>query len=87
MRAPTLIWFGFIQGGYDGLHTIGLFEKEPGGQMPADKTEPNRFSKRYEFLTFTSRDAWLELCCRQIEEPAEKSGTCCAPTRLACGSR
>ena len=56
MWAPTLIWFGSIHSGYDD-YTTGLFEQETGIHVPVEKNAPDRFSKRYEFLTFACRDA------------------------------
>lgn len=67
MWAPTLSWFGSIHSGYDDV-TASLFEQETGINIPVDKTSPNRFSQRYEYLTFTCRPAWVTWRCRKIRE-------------------
>lgn len=56
--APTLVWFGSLHAGYDDL-TCRLFEQETGVRIPVGPTTPQRFSKRYEFLTFHRRPAWI----------------------------
>ncbi len=71
MWAPTLIWFGSIHSGYDDF-TVGLFEKETGVEVPVDKKAPDRFSKRYEFLTFNCKPAWVAWRCRKIRELIRK---------------
>jgi len=71
MWAPSMLWFGSIHSGYDDC-TVGLFEKETGIQVPVDKTAPDRFSKRYEFLTFACREAWVDWRCRKIAELVRK---------------
>jgi len=65
MWAPTLIWFGSIRSGYDD-YSVGLFEKETGIQVPVDPKAPNRFSQRYEFLTYVCRAAWVAWRCRHL---------------------
>jgi hypothetical protein len=65
MWAPTLIWFGSIHSGYDD-YSVGLFEKETGIQVPVDAKAPDRFSRRYEFLTYNCRPAWVAWRCRCI---------------------
>ncbi len=67
MWAPTLIWFGSIHAGYDD-YTTELFEKETGVKIPVEKNLPNRFSKRYEFLTFNCKPLWVSWRCRKIRE-------------------
>lgn len=71
MWAPTIIWFGSIHSGYDD-YAIDLFEKETGIQVPIEKTDPNRFSKRYEFLAFKCPDAWTEWRCLKIRDLIRK---------------
>ncbi len=64
---PTLVWFGHIRSGYDD-YTIGLFEQETGIKVPAETDDPERFSKRYEYLIFTCKEAWIEWRCKKIHE-------------------
>jgi len=72
--AGSLLWFGSLHAGYDD-YTVGLFEKETGikvrplvGETPIDPQDPARFSKRYEFLTYTARPAWIAWRCRKVAE-------------------
>lgn len=65
--APTIVWFGSLHSGYDD-YTVGLFEKETGIKVPVGATDPKRFSKRYEFLCFQCRSAWIEWRCRKVHE-------------------
>ena len=65
MWAPTLIWFGSIHSGYDD-YSVGLFEQETGIHVPVEPTAPNRFSRRYEFLTYACRAAWVAWRCRHL---------------------
>jgi len=67
MWTPSLLWFGSLHSGYDD-YTIDRFEKETGIRVEVEKTAPDRFSKRYEFLTFACREAWLDWRCRKIAE-------------------
>jgi len=71
MWAPSLLWFGSLHSGYDD-YTVGLFEKETGIRVEVEKTAPDRFSKRYEFLTFACREAWVDWRCRKIAELVRK---------------
>lgn len=70
----SVFWFGSLHAGYDD-YTVGLFERETGirvrtvaGGQPVDPKDPERFSKRYEFLTFTVRPAWIAWRCRKVAE-------------------
>ena len=65
--APTLVWFGSLHAGYDDI-TCRLFEQETGIRIPVGPTDPQRFSKRYEFLTFHCRPAWIAWRCRKVHE-------------------
>ncbi len=67
MWAPTMIWFGSLHSGYDDF-TIGLFEQETGVRVPVDPGAPDRFSKRYDFLIFQCRDAWIDWRCGKIRD-------------------
>ena len=63
----TLIWFGSLHAGYDD-YTAALFEKETGISTGIKPDDPNRFSKRYEFLTFKCRPAWVDWRCAKIRD-------------------
>lgn len=65
--APTIVWFGSLHSGYDD-YTVGLFEKETGIKVPVEPKDPQRFSKRYEFLCFHCRPAWIAWRCRKVHE-------------------
>ncbi len=65
MFASAMPWFGSIHAGYDD-YTTGLFEKETGIAVPVDAKAPDRFSQRYEYLTFVCRPAWVAWRCRKI---------------------
>ncbi len=67
MYAPSMIWFGSIHSGYDD-YTVGLFEQETGIHVPVRKKDGHRFSKRYNYLTFICREAWINWRCRKIRE-------------------
>ena len=58
-------WFGSIHAGYDD-YTVARFQDETGIRVPVDPEAPDRFAKRYEFLTFVCRPAWLAWRCRRI---------------------
>lgn len=55
------------QCGYDDA-TVGLFERETGVAVPADKTAANRFYQRYRFLMDKHREAWLRWRCDKITD-------------------
>jgi hypothetical protein len=63
----TILWFGSLHAGYDD-RTVNLFEKETGIQIPVKVGAPDRFQRRYEFLTGTVRPAWIEWRCRKIRD-------------------
>jgi len=65
MFASSMPWFGSIHSGYDD-HSIRLFERETGISVPVDPKAPDRFSRRYEFLTYVCRPAWVDWRCRKI---------------------
>jgi len=65
MFASAMPWFGSIHAGYDD-YTVGLFEKETGIEVPVDDKAEDRFSKRYEYLTYVCRPAWVAWRCRKI---------------------
>ena len=67
MWHATLLWFGSLHSGYDD-YTITLFEHETGILTSIKPDDPQRFSKRYEFLTFKCRPAWVEWRCKKVAE-------------------
>ncbi len=67
MWAPTMLWFGSLHSGYDDF-TVSLFEKETGIAVPVDPLDRQRFSKRYQYLTFQCRQAWIDWRCRKIRD-------------------
>jgi hypothetical protein len=62
---PAITWFGSLHSGYDD-YTISLFENETGIKIPVEPKDPNRFSKRYDFLIFKFRPEWIAWRCRKI---------------------
>ena len=67
MFASAMPWFGSIHAGYDD-YTISLFEKETAINVPVDPKAPDRFSKRYEYLTYACRPAWVDWRCHKIRQ-------------------
>lgn len=67
MWQSTILWFGSIRSGYDD-YTISLFEKEIGFKIPVDDKSPERFSKRFQFLTYNCRPAWIAWRCKKIQQ-------------------
>jgi len=65
MFGSCMPWFGSIHSGYDD-YTVNLFEQETGIRVPVDGKAPDRFSKRYGFLTYVCRQAWVSWRCRKI---------------------
>ena len=64
----STLGFGSIQNGYDDT-TIRLFEQETGVSVPVDAKLPDRFSKRYAFLTSKEmREKWVEWRCGKITD-------------------
>ena len=57
-----------LYGGY-GDYTAALFEKDTGVKVPGEPNDPDRFKKRYEFLTSGDMKAkWIDWRCRQIRD-------------------
>jgi len=52
--------------------TINLFEKETGIRVPGTADDPNRFEKRYQFLTGEKRSEWIKWRCEKIHEVTMK---------------
>lgn len=80
MYASCMPWFGSIRSGYDDL-TIGLFEKETGIHLPVDAKAPDRFSKRYDYLTRVCRAAWVDWRCRKVRDLFVKMSQALAAAR------
>lgn len=57
--------FPSIDWGYED-YTIGLFEKETGIKIPVEPNDPERFSKRYNWLMVNSYQEWVNWRCRKI---------------------
>jgi hypothetical protein len=69
--APTITWFGSIHSGYDD-YTVGEFERDTGIEIPVDPKAHDRFSRRYEFLTYVCRDIWVSWRCGRIADLIRK---------------
>ncbi|MHB9035599.1 MAG: family 10 glycosylhydrolase [Armatimonadota bacterium] len=67
----TIIWFASLNSGYDDF-TVSLFERETGIEVPVDKYAADRFSKRFEYLTYHCPDAWIDWRCRKIRKLLRK---------------
>ncbi len=67
MYKTCMPWFGSLKSGYDD-YTVGKFEEETGITVPVEKTDPERFSKRYEYLTQVCRKAWIDWRCLRIRD-------------------
>ena len=63
----TMIWFSSLQVGYDD-YTVNLFTKETGIKIPCEPTDPDRFRKRYEYLTRRNRRLWISWRCKKIHD-------------------
>lgn len=65
---PSTLGFGSLEIGY-GDTTIRLFEQDTGVQVPVDATLPDRFSKRYAFLTAKEqREKWITWRCAKVTD-------------------
>ncbi len=67
MFASAMPWFGSIRVGYDD-YTVGLFEKESSIAVPVDPKAPDRFARRYDYLTTVCGPAWIAWRCKKIRE-------------------
>ena len=63
----TMVWFSSLKIGYDD-YTISLFEAETGIKIPCESTDPERFGKRFNYLTTRNRALWIEWRCKKIRE-------------------
>lgn len=71
MWHATMLWYFSLQSGYDD-YTVGLFEKETGIKIPVDPKAPDRFSKRYNYLTSNYQEQWMSWRCQKIGELVRK---------------
>jgi hypothetical protein len=67
MWHATILWYFSLKSGYDD-YTIRLFEKETGIQVPVKDKDPERFSKRYQFLTENHSEEWINWRCLKIKD-------------------
>lgn len=64
----STLGFGSLQSGYDDV-SVSLFERETGVKVPVDAKLPDRFSKRYAFLTAPEmREKWVAWRCAKITD-------------------
>lgn len=61
----TFLWYGSLRRGYDDV-SVRLFQQETGINVPVAADAPDRFSKRYAFLTTRCREEWIAWRCRRI---------------------
>lgn len=61
----TLLWFSSLDSGYDDF-TIKLFAEDTGINIPVLETDPERFRKRYEYITKRIRNLWIDWRCQKI---------------------
>jgi hypothetical protein len=67
MWHATIAWFAHLRSGYDD-YTIRLFEKETGIKIPVSYRAPDRFSKRYDYLTKNHLDRWVQWRCEKVNQ-------------------
>jgi len=64
----STLGFGSLRFGYDDT-TVRLFEQETGTKVPVDAKLPDRFSKRYAYLTSAgTREKWVAWRCAKIAD-------------------
>ena len=63
----TILWYSSLSIGYDD-YTVNLFSKETGIKIPCEKNDPERFKKRYEFLSRRNRKLWISWRCGKIHQ-------------------
>jgi hypothetical protein len=64
----STLGFGSLRSGYDDT-TLRLFERETGVKVPVDSKLPDRFSRRYAFLTSKDmREKWIAWRCAKITD-------------------
>lgn len=61
----TILWFGNLLTGYDDCCCEG-FTRDTGIVIPAEASDPDRFSKRYAWLMSNAREAWIAWRCKRV---------------------
>ena len=61
----TMVWFASLRCGYDD-YTVNAFSRETGILVPVEAGAPDRFSRRFQYLTSICRPAWIDWRCRRI---------------------
>lgn len=65
--SETCLWYGSLKRGYDDV-SVSLFQQDMGITVPVAADVPNRFSKRYAYLTTHCREEWIAWRCRRIRD-------------------
>jgi len=60
-------WMGDLSDGYNDF-TINQFEKDTGIKIPVSKTDPERFSKRYNWLIRNKKEEWINWRCKKLSK-------------------
>jgi len=63
----TFLWYGSLRRGYDDV-SVGRFQAETGIKVSVDAGDPDRFARRYAFLTEHCREEWIAWRCRRIRD-------------------
>lgn len=58
-------WDDALEYGWDDV-TVGLFEQQTGLDVPVDPEDPERFQKRYRWITENHREDWIDFRCRAL---------------------
>ncbi len=67
MWHATILWYFSLNSGYDD-YTSRLFENETGIKIPVGANDPERFSKRFQYLTENHPEEWINWRCLKIKE-------------------
>ena len=67
MWHATILWYSSLKAGYDD-YSIGLFEAETGIRTNISLSDPERFTKRYEFLMNNAKEEFISWRCEKIKE-------------------
>ena len=63
--SQTSLWYGSLRRGYDDV-TVRRFQEDTRIDVPVPAEAPDRFCRRYVFLTENCRDEWIAWRCRRI---------------------
>ncbi|MHB1152735.1 MAG: hypothetical protein ACYCWE_16505 [Eubacteriales bacterium] len=63
----TFLWYGSLRAGYDDL-SIGMFERETGIRTGVDPKAPDRFSRRWRYITMHCEETFIAWRCDKIHE-------------------